>query len=81
MKGEPLGTDYCEAKRRCDDVLNPQFAAWRTRDQAPISTEWVSVGMFDWMVAVYRSSPKYGRTEATACSALNVFRVRAFCSS
>ena len=26
---EALGTDYADAKKRCDEVLNPQFDAWR----------------------------------------------------
>src|SRR5215210_2654014 len=59
MTSEALGTDYGEAKRRCDDLLNPQFDAWRTRDQAPSSAERARVGTFDWMVGLYRSSPKY----------------------
>jgi hypothetical protein len=33
---EPLGTDYGDAKKRCDELLNPQFDAWRKRE----STVW-----------------------------------------
>ena len=35
MRSEALGNDYGEAKRRCDDILNPLLDAWRTRDEAP----------------------------------------------
>jgi hypothetical protein len=59
MKGEALGTDYGEAKRRCDEILNPQFAAWRRRGEEPSPTERAATGTFDWMVAVYKTSPKY----------------------
>jgi hypothetical protein len=30
VASEALGTDYAVAKQRCDDILNPQFDAWRT---------------------------------------------------
>src|SRR4051794_16643085 len=59
MKGEALGADYGEAKRRCDELLNLQFDSWRARDQAPSSADRARVGTFDWMVTLYRSSPKY----------------------
>ena len=29
LRSEALGLDYGEAKRRCDDLLNPQLDAWR----------------------------------------------------
>jgi hypothetical protein len=55
---EPLGTDYGEAKRRCDDILNPQFRAWqRNEDYCEHSRPLTST--FDWLVSVYKSSPKY----------------------
>jgi len=39
MEREPLGLDYGEAKRRCDEILNPQFQAWlkRGRDQRNVT--------------------------------------------
>jgi hypothetical protein len=58
MVGEALGTDYAQAKRRCDEVLNPQFDAWREGDE-PAPIERVFPGSFDWMIAVYKSSPRY----------------------
>ena len=30
---EALGVDYGLAKQRCDEVLNPQFDAWRKREE------------------------------------------------
>jgi hypothetical protein len=30
---EVLGTDYADAKKRCDELLNPQLDAWRKREQ------------------------------------------------
>jgi hypothetical protein len=58
-RGEALGLDYAEAKRRCDEILNPQFDAWRTRDAVAAPSSRVAPGTFDWTVAVYKSSPKY----------------------
>ena len=57
---EALGTDYAEAKRRCDDVLNPQFHAWRTNGEIDESSHPLPY-TFDWLVSVYKSSPKYLR--------------------
>ena len=37
LRGEALGTDYAEAKRRCDEVLNLQFQTWRQGDELSIS--------------------------------------------
>lgn len=59
MRGEALGSDYAEAKRRCDDLLNPQFDAWRTRDTVPEESARAQTGTFDWMASVYRGSPKF----------------------
>jgi len=56
---ESLGGDYGEAKRRCDEILNPQFDAWRTRSTAPIVEAAAKVGTFDWLTGIYRSSPKF----------------------
>jgi Phage integrase family len=58
MRGEALGIDFAQAKRRCDEVLNPQFDAWRTGDEtAPV--ERLLPGSFNWMIALYKSSPRY----------------------
>lgn len=63
---EPLGNDYGVAKARCDDVLNAQFDAWRQRGSIPAETNRVRIGTFDWMVALYKTSPKFtGRPPKT----------------
>jgi hypothetical protein len=59
VKMGALGTDYGVAKSRCDDLLNVHFDAWRSRDEAPSFPEHAPVGSFDWMVSVYKSSPKF----------------------
>src|SRR5271169_5796502 len=56
---EALGRDYAAAKQRCDDVLNPQFDAWRTRDETSVIQHRSLIGSFDWMVSIYKSHPKY----------------------
>jgi hypothetical protein len=56
LSSEALGPDFSQAKSRCDDVLNPQFATWRTGAAAsprPL------LGTFDWMVSQYRNSPRW----------------------
>ncbi len=55
-----MGSDYGEATRRCDDILNPQFRAWRTKEDACESSRPL-LYTFDWLVALYKSSPKYER--------------------
>jgi hypothetical protein len=75
MRGEALGSDYGEAKQRCDDVLNPQFAAWRTRGQESSPTERVASGTFDWMIATYKSSPKFPKPARTPRSYDAVLRL------
>src|SRR5262245_30814032 len=59
MTREALGTDYAEAKRRCDEVLNPQFQAWLKRGEIGEILPRVELGSFDWMVATFRQSPRY----------------------
>lgn len=59
VKAEALGTDYGAAKRRCDEVLNPQLDAWRTKADAPTALARVTAGTFDWLVAAYKSSPRF----------------------
>jgi hypothetical protein len=56
---EALGTDYAEAKSRCDELLNPQLDAWRKREEIALPSDHAVPGTFDWMVAVYKSSPLY----------------------
>jgi hypothetical protein len=56
---EALGTDYADAKKRCDELLNPQLDAWRRREAIVFPSDCKTVGTFDWMVAIYKSSPLY----------------------
>ncbi len=56
---EALGTDYADAKKRCDELLNPQFDAWRKHEEIALPADNPVPGTFDWMVAVYKSSPLY----------------------
>lgn len=56
---EALGTDYGAAKLRCDQVLNPQYQAWRTQGETAVAIEAAKAGTFDWLVSVYKVSPKY----------------------
>jgi hypothetical protein len=56
---EALGTDYGDAKKRCDEILNPQFDAWRKREEIAPPSDRVALGTFDWMVSIYKSSPHY----------------------
>jgi hypothetical protein len=59
---EALGSDYACAKQRCDEVLNPQFDAWRIGSSAnAVISNRLAVGTFDWLVSVYKSLPKYTR--------------------
>jgi len=60
VRAEAVGTDYGEAKRRCDELLNPQFEAWRKREEPQAIGSTVS-GTFDWLVGVFKSSPKFRR--------------------
>jgi hypothetical protein len=61
LSSEALGGDYAAAKQRCDELLNPQFDAWRNDDSASITFNHPQVGTFDWLVATYKALPKYGR--------------------
>lgn len=57
---EALGSDYATAKKRCDDVLNPQFDAWRKgSDPEPILRN--LKGTFDWLVIRFQDTPQYRR--------------------
>jgi len=57
IQAQALGTDYGAAKQRCDDILNPQFDCWRTAGAT--QTAMAAAGTFDWLVSVYKSSPKF----------------------
>jgi hypothetical protein len=57
--GEALGTDYAAAKQRCDDFLNPQYDSWRTQGTSDDIEARVRPGTFDWLVGIYKMSPKY----------------------
>ena len=61
---EALGTDYARAKKRCDELLNPQLDAWRKREEIALPSDHVLPGTFDWMVAIYKSSPLYQKLPA-----------------
>ncbi|MGB8561203.1 MAG: hypothetical protein WCD62_22580, partial [Pseudolabrys sp.] len=64
LRIEALGTDYADAKKRCDELLNPQFDAWRKREQITLLSDHAAPGSFDWMTAVYKSSPLYRKLPA-----------------
>lgn len=55
---EALGKDFSRAKARCDEILNPQFEAWR---KGNLLIEGPPSGTFDWMIAQYKASPKWLR--------------------
>jgi hypothetical protein len=65
LGSEALGTDYAQAKQRCDEVLNPHFDAWLAGNSPEaIATDRPAVGTFDWMVSIYKTLPKYTRRPA-----------------
>jgi hypothetical protein len=53
-----LGIDFAQAKAKCDEILNPQFEAWRKGNSF---VEGPLTGTFNWMVEQYKSSPKWLR--------------------
>jgi hypothetical protein len=61
---EALGADYGAAKRRCDEVLNPHYRSWLTNGESAPEHGKAAHGTFDWMVAVYKASPKYTKRPA-----------------
>ncbi|MDU0339555.1 hypothetical protein [Bosea rubneri] len=67
VRAEALGKDYAAAKKRCDDILNPQFDAWRLgRDGAVARPAGPAQGTFDWLIASFKSHPAYnGRPAKT----------------
>lgn len=58
VEAEALGTDYAHAKRRCDEVLNPQLHSW-LRPENSSRTAHPLPGTFAWLIAIYKASPKY----------------------
>ena len=64
LQREALGRDYGEAKRRCDEILNPQFQGWLKRGEAGEISSRPQVGTFDWLVSTFKSSPKYRKLPA-----------------
>ena len=65
LRSEALGIDYAEAKRRCDDTLNPHFHAWLRHDEVSETSRPLPC-TFDWLITVYKSSPRYlSRTSGT----------------
>jgi hypothetical protein len=64
VAGEALGMDYALAKQRCDEVLNPQFDAWRTHGEVTATQGRPLPSSFDWMVAIYKTHPKYKKKPA-----------------
>jgi hypothetical protein len=65
LSPEALGTDYGEAKRRCDEVLNPQFRSWRTGGEVGEAPRRNEVGSFDWMAATFKQSPQYSNLDSS----------------
>lgn len=61
LHNQPLGIDYANAKERCDEVLKPQFDAWRKKEEIVTPSTKHVHGTFHWMVEVYKSSPQYQR--------------------
>ena len=75
IQAEALGADYAEGKRRCDDILNPQFRAWLHRNEL-VGTGDPVPSTFAWLVGVYKTSPLYlkcsGGTRADYDAVLSV---------
>ncbi len=59
FKIEALGTDFADAKKRCDELLNPQLDAWRKHEEIAFPSDQTVLGTFDWMVTSYKTSPLY----------------------
>jgi hypothetical protein len=60
IANEALGTDYSEAKKRRDELLNPQFDAWNKVGEPGAAEEAkAAAGTFDWMISIYKASPQY----------------------
>jgi hypothetical protein len=63
IPAEALGSDFGQAKKRCDDVLNPHYRAWLSDGEA-LSLTTPTRGTFDWMASVYKRSPRYSQLPA-----------------
>jgi hypothetical protein len=63
LQAETLDLDYALAKQRCDEVLNPQFDAWRKKEEI-VHPDRAQIGTFDWMITVYKSSPLFRKLPA-----------------
>jgi hypothetical protein len=63
LQVEALGLDYALAKQRCDELLNSQFDAWRKREEF-VRPDRAQSGTFDWMIAIYKSSPLFQKLPA-----------------
>jgi hypothetical protein len=62
---EALGTDYGTAKQRCDDILNKHYRSWLSKGEGTEpGTERALRGTFDWLVEIYKASPKYAKLPA-----------------
>ncbi len=58
LANEALGTDYAEAKARCDQILNPQLDAWRLGDTEPRGP---AKETLSWLIMKYRESGKFSK--------------------
>src|SRR4051794_21308768 len=61
---EALGNNYADAKRRCDELLNPQLDAWRKQEDIALPPGHAAHGTFGWMVEIYKTSPLYRKLPA-----------------
>ncbi len=59
MAAEPLGPDYAAAKKRCDDLLNPQFTEWRTKGSGEANPKAPAFGTFDWLRLQAEGTPRF----------------------
>ncbi|MCA0320677.1 MAG: site-specific integrase [Proteobacteria bacterium] len=59
LDARALGGEFSNAKAHCDDVLNPQFDAWRLGRSGSLAPLGPLVGSFDWMVSIYKAHPAY----------------------
>jgi hypothetical protein len=64
ITSEALGTDYGAAKKRCDDILNPHYKALLNKGLEGEAPSNLRIGSFDWLVSVFKASPKYTKLPA-----------------
>lgn len=60
LANEALGIDYAQAVARAEGLLLPAFDSWRTGGASDIVPKGPAPGSFDWMVAEFKASPKFG---------------------